>query len=314
MSHSFDKMLVKSFRGSSLQAILAASPAALKGVSAADAQALKIAFGIDNVRDMAESPFFRRAVALAAAAGALNHDPGPPPDWTAFLAGAPLDYYVGHPSGRFRLDFGPIYYRGRLDGSARLIVVGQDPAADEALAHRAFVGLSGQRVQGLLSKLGLSRSYILVNTFLFSVFGQFDAALRDISLEDPVLSFRNAYLDRLAGENPVQAVIAVGNAAQHAVANWPGHQVFPVFEIMHPAALDNAALLANWNANLPGLLAVVTPDDGTGQDPAPYGATFRPEDHVPIPRFDLPFGLQDWHGVGKHGDRDGNKKIVWTAP
>ena len=84
--------------------------------------------------------------------------------------------------------------------------------------------------------------------------------------------------------------------------------------IMHPAALDNAALLANWNANLPGLLAVVAPDDGAGQDPLPYGATFRPEDHVPIPRFDLSFGLPDWHGVGKHGDRDGNKKIVWTAP
>lgn len=314
MTRSFDKMLVKAFRDSSLQAILDASPAALKGVSEADAQALRTAFGIKTVRDMARNPFFRRAAAVAAAAGDLNHDPGPPPDWTAFLAGAPLDYYVSHPAGRFRLDFGPIYYRGRLDGSARLIVVGQDPAADEALAHRAFVGLSGQRVQGLLSKLGLTRSYILVNTFLFSVFGQFDAALRNISLEDTILAFRNAYLDRLAAENPVQAVIAVGNAAQHAVANWPGHQAFPVFEIMHPAALDNAALLANWNANLSGLLAVVTPDDGAGQDPTPYGAAFRPEDHASIPRFDLPFGVPAWHGTGKHGDRDGNKKIVWTAP
>jgi hypothetical protein len=35
---------------------------------------------------------------------------------------------------------------------------------------------------------------------------------------------------------------------------------------------------------------------------------------VPIPRQDLPFGLPDWHGQGAHSHRDGNKKIIWSAP
>ena len=314
MSHSFDRMLDKAFRDKPVQTLLGASPAALKGVSADDAQSLDSALGIRTVRDLAESPVFRQAQAVLAAAGSPGFDPGPPPDWETFLRTAPLAHYATHPAGRFRLDFGPVYYRGRLDGTARVLLVGQDPATDELLGHRILVGFSGQRVQGLLAKLGVTRSYIMINTFLFGAFGQFDTELRGISLEPQILDFRNGFLDRLVAANPVEAIIAAGNAAQHAVENWPGSQAVPVFEIMHPSAQNEAALTASWNAALAGLRSIVEPDEGAQADPAPYGAAFQPQDQVAIPRFDLPFGVPDWLGVGSHGDRDGDQKIIWSAP
>jgi uracil-DNA glycosylase len=33
-----------------------------------------------------------------------------------------------YPKGDFRLEWGPVFHRGRLDGSARVLVIGQDPA------------------------------------------------------------------------------------------------------------------------------------------------------------------------------------------
>jgi hypothetical protein len=32
-----------------------------------------------------------------------------------------------YPSDQFRTEWGPIFHRGRLDGSARVLVIGQDP-------------------------------------------------------------------------------------------------------------------------------------------------------------------------------------------
>lgn len=314
MTSSYDKLLDAKFHGRAVADLLTASPAALKGVSVADAERLQAAFGIKTIRDMAENLFFHRALAMLVGAGEMGFDPGPPLAWAEFLAAAPLAYYEQHPAGRFRLDFGPVYYRGRLDGSARVIVVGQDPSTNELLTHRVLIGSSGQRMQGYLQKLGLTRSYVMVNTFLYSVFGQFDAELRAISQEAPILDFRNAWLERLTKENNIQAIIVTGSGARHAVEHWPGSNAFPVFHITHPAALDEAALLASWNASLPGLLAVVGPDDDGQPDPAPYGQRFQPADIAPIPSHDLPFGLPSWQGVGSHSQRDGNKKIIWTAP
>src|SRR2546421_1605633 len=77
-----------------------------------------------------------------------------------------------YPAADFRFEWGPIFHRGRLDGSARILVLGQDPAAHEAVVRRILVGEAGQRAQGFLAKLGITKSYVLVNTFLYSVFCQ----------------------------------------------------------------------------------------------------------------------------------------------
>ena len=51
-------------------------------------------------------------------------------------------------------------------------MLGQDPGQHESIARRCLVGEAGQRVQGLLWKLGIERSYVMVNAFLYSVYGQ----------------------------------------------------------------------------------------------------------------------------------------------
>ena len=81
------------------------------------------ALGSETIGDLARNRFVRRAFAMANAAADLGHDPGPDLDWQALFQTAPLATYQAHPS-EFRLDFGPIYYRGRLDGTARLLVIG----------------------------------------------------------------------------------------------------------------------------------------------------------------------------------------------
>ena len=77
-----------------------------------------------------------------------------------------------YPLKDFRVEWGPIFHRGRLDGTARVLIVGQDPAAHEAVCRRILVGEAGQRAQGFLAKLGITTSYVMVNTYLYSVYGQ----------------------------------------------------------------------------------------------------------------------------------------------
>ncbi|RBH46244.1 uracil-DNA glycosylase, partial [Pseudomonas sp. MWU13-2860] len=50
----------------------------------------------------------------------MRWDPGPPPSFATLFEQAPLASYQALPA-KFRLEWGPIYYRGRLDGSARLL-------------------------------------------------------------------------------------------------------------------------------------------------------------------------------------------------
>lgn len=188
------------------------------------------------------------------------------------------------------------------------------------MGHRIFVGLSGQRVQGFLGKLGLTRDYLMVNTFLYPVFGQF-FQLAQLSQDPQILGFRNALLDRIAERNPLEAVIAVGSAARDAIERWPNLGGTPFQHITHPSATDHAQLLANWNAGVAALRPVVTPELGVVPDPNPYGADFTADDEVSIPRRDLPFGVPDWHGMGSRATRgrteDGStdhKLILWRAP
>jgi uracil-DNA glycosylase len=70
-----------------------------------------------------------------------------------------------YPAADFRVEWGPIFYRGWLDGSARVLVLGQDPGQHESIARRILVGEAGQRVQGSFRKLDIEHSYVMVNAF-----------------------------------------------------------------------------------------------------------------------------------------------------
>ena len=318
---SFDRFVNAPHRGKSSMQIRALAIDALRGVSDGDKQHLKDAFGIDTIQELAESRFFHAASAINAHAAEIGHDRGPNVEWTRFFAEAPLATYQAHPDA-FRLDFGPVYYRGRLDGTARVLVIGQDPAANELIGHRAFVGASGQRVQGFLRRLGIRRDYVMINTFLYPVFGQFFFDnLQALTQQPEILGYRNRIFERVAEENTLEAVITVGGAARDAADRWPGAEDLARHHITHPSAKDHAVLLANWNEGLTALRAIVSSEAGVQVDDSNYGEDWVDADHEPIPRYDLPFGMPEFHGVGSRARRvkkdDGktdHKRITWTAP
>ena len=119
-----------------------------------------------------------------------------------------------YPSADFRVEWGPIFHRGRLDGSARVLVLGQDPATHESISRRILVGEAGQRVQGLLAKVGITDSYVMVNTFLYSVFGQQGG--EEHAQDAAIAAYRNRWLDALLVDTEVTAVLALGRLARTA--------------------------------------------------------------------------------------------------
>ena len=146
-----------------------------------------------------------------------QYDPGPVGEPYASLVGS----YPGteaYPADSFRVEWGPIFHRGRLDGSARLLVIGQDPAQSEAIVRRILVGEAGHRTQGLMAKLGFTRSYLLINTFLYSVYGQSGgAAHKD---DAGIVDYRNSWLRSIFGGNQIEAVLALGSLADDAWQKW----------------------------------------------------------------------------------------------
>ena len=122
----------------------------------------------------------------------------------------------------FRWHFGPMFYRGRLDGSARVVVVGQEGAQDESLSHRSFTGGTGGHLQHFLAYLGLDRSYLFLNSFVYPIFGQYTPDLRALAQDprSPVVDHRHRILDKVVGDGDVRLVIAVGRAAKESVATW----------------------------------------------------------------------------------------------
>jgi uracil-DNA glycosylase len=155
-----------------------------------------------------------------------DFDPGPAKTsgWPELFAATPNYRGLGKAvTGReaYRWHFGPMFYRGRLDGSARVLVIGQEGAQDESLSHRSFTGGTGSRMQHLLNHLGISRSYVFLNTFVYPIFGQYTGTLRGLGQNplSPIVQHRNKLFDKVAAGD-LQLVVAVGTAAKESVATW----------------------------------------------------------------------------------------------
>jgi uracil-DNA glycosylase len=159
-----------------------------------------------------------------------EHDPGPPPGsgWAELFAATPnyrgLGVAVVHREA-FRWHFGPMFFRGRLDGTARVLVLGQEGAQDESLAHRSFTGSTGGRLQSFLRQLGLDRSYLFLNTFVYPIFGQYTMDLRPLAQDprSPIVTHRHQLFDHAVATSDLRLVIAVGRAAKESVATWVSH-------------------------------------------------------------------------------------------
>ena len=240
-----------------------------------------------------------------------------------------------YPPDQFRVEWGPVFHRGRLDGSARVLVIGQDPAQHETIVRRILVGEAGRRLQGFLAKLGITRSHVLVNTFLYSVYGSVKASTR----RDPrLVAYRNRWLDALLVGTSVEAVLSLGTAADEAWQFWkatPAGQASSVAHtsITHPTQPESSSkndkvklaaatqkLLQNWNAGLQTLAPALAHPDA----PRPlvlYGSTWAEGDRVPVPPIDFPAGLPEWmreqDGWAKRAGKDDlgkRRNITITVP
>ena len=116
----------------------------------------------------------------------------------------------------FWTEWGPVFYRGRLDGSARVLAIASDPGPTERVANRTLVGDAGQRVQGFLAKLGLTKSYLLVNAFPYALHPSFGEDAEELLAEPAQLAWRNEFYDAVKPSG-LEAVIAFGGNSQRAV-------------------------------------------------------------------------------------------------
>jgi hypothetical protein len=216
-----------------------------------------------------------------------------------------------YPPDAFRIEWGPIFHRGRLDGSARLLVIGQDPGQHECVVRRILVGAAGQRVQGFLAKLGIESSYVMVNAFVYCVFGQHSA---DRHRDDPgIVAYRHRWFDALLVGSQVEAVVSFGTLADRAFRAWRRSPAgaaldLPYQALPHPTSPESSAgddldrladatkrMLRRWNAGLEHLAGALAHPDVV-RELVPYGDSLTAGDLVPIPPRDLPAGLPAWMG------------------
>ncbi|HXM59031.1 MAG TPA: uracil-DNA glycosylase family protein [Candidatus Dormibacteraeota bacterium] len=212
-----------------------------------------------------------------------------------------------YPPSDFRVEWGPVFHRGRLDGSARVLVIGQDPAAHEAICRRILVGEAGKRVQGLLGKLGITVSYAMTNALLYS---QVNSDETRFIAQPGITEYRNRWIDAILASGNIRVVLLLGDAAQAA---WDAHPVVPgltVRRVTHPTEPHKdahghpatearlvARMLDDWNQAVAALRPQLDGVRDTDVAQPSYGTSFRDSERPAIPSADLPAGLPDWMGA-----------------
>jgi uracil-DNA glycosylase len=214
---------------------------------------------------------------------------------------------TAYPYADFRVEWGPIFHRGRLDGSARILLIGQDPGQHENVLRRILSGEAGRRVQGFLAKLGITRSYVLLNALLYSVYGSNGGKYVAKPL---VCDYRNQWISAIMAPGKIEAVVTFGDMAKKAWAQYikanPDSSQVLVSNLTHPTFPESAGgtkaerlantkkMLAGWNKALAILHpAIVNKDEPTSLLTL-YGDDFVDSDKSDIPSRDLPAGIPAW--------------------
>ena len=205
-----------------------------------------------------------------------EHDPGPTDasGWADLFAETPNYRGLGVAVvGReaFRWHHGPMFYRGRLDGTAKVVIVGQEGAQDESLSHRSFTGGTGARMQNMLRFIGIDRSYLFLNSFIYPIFGQYTQDLRPLAQDprSPIAIHRNRVLDKAVVDGDVRLVIAVGTAAKESIATWiKAHGGSAQSDQLHNATLGSIPARVH-------VVGVVHPGSAVGGSTAGIKADFQ---------------------------------------
>lgn len=147
---------------------------------------------------------------------------------------------LGGRGEKFRWKMGPMWYRGRLEqNQVKVFIVGQEGAQDENVSNRSFTGSTGTRMQKFLNYLGIDRSYLFMNTFVYTITGQyslfgedrknFDKVLKREKLiwlaqdkDSIVVQHRHDLFNYMLETNKdsLAVVIGVGTAGKDSVATW----------------------------------------------------------------------------------------------
>jgi uracil-DNA glycosylase len=251
-------------------------------------------------------------------------DRGPTKVIAKLFSGFP-DYSAHKDS--FWFDWGPVFYRGRLNKSAKVLCVASDPGPTERIGCRALIGNAGQRLQGFLAKLGITQSYLCLNALVYALYPSHLGDAKKIIKEPGQIAWRNKVFKKLTGSR-LQVIIAFGVNAQQAVELWDDKGNVPVFNTYHPSYPTESRLLDAWRDLVLQLRNIVTPDSDGVTDLPNYGNKFTEDDYAPIPKKDLPFGLPPWFGDDKWGrtghpkhyncvsrpDPDDRHTLTWIAP
>lgn len=243
---------------------------------------------------------------------ATNFDPGPTSSAFLQLIGAYPDAAT-YPYKDFRTEWGPVFYRGRLDGSARVLIIGQDPAQHEEVIRRILVGTAGRRIQGFLAKLGMTQSYAMINTFLYSVYGQSGGTHH---ATDPAIgAYRNKWIKAILDAGHIEAVVALGSLADTAWKHWlsdlagAASASLPYQHVKHPTWPESSAtsaaqiaaniktMLTEWNTALQALRPKIQHPD-VSHALVPYGDAFKSAELPDIPPVDFPAGTPPWMQAG----------------
>jgi uracil-DNA glycosylase len=176
-----------------------------------------------------------------------EYDAGAPKDskWPDLFASTPNYRAFGQEviqgvGDKFRWIFGPMWYRGRLEKQqVKIFVIGQEGAQDENVSNRSFTGSTGTRMQKFLNYLGVDRSYLFMNTFVYTITGQYSLFGEDRT--DPkklkeqerllwlaqdqdsvVVKHRHELFDYMLSQNKgtLALVIGVGTAGKDSAATW----------------------------------------------------------------------------------------------
>ena len=169
-----------------------------------------------------------------------EYDPGAPPDsrWIELYGSAPNYRQIGKAilggtGEKFRWEMGPMWYRGRLGkDQVKVFIVGQEGAQDENVSNRAFTGSTGTKTQKFLNHIGIYRSYLFMNTFVYTINGQLDGDPKFNYLEQgqgvshpelsPIVRYRHKLFDNMmvANSNSIALFMGVGSGGKASLATW----------------------------------------------------------------------------------------------
>ena len=119
--------------------------------------------------------------------------------------------------------------------TARLLVIGQDPAQTEAVTRRILSGQAGRRVQGFVEKLGFTKRYLMINAFLYGIYNQ-NMALPHLNDPD-IQAYRHQWLEAAFAPGKIEAVVTFGNPAFTA---WTAFQATPAGQAVTAGSIEHS--------------------------------------------------------------------------